>query len=140
MHVTVTISLCIPLFLFHTVILCTYSPVDGAVAKTVAALGSDGEAEVAVSHKRKKRKQQSSVAVEPKSKEAKVSTLLVKLMIECTVCILLERRWDLCLVCKGNPRVSGCTHVLQSYIVSDESCIIMCAVCVHAILRPILCH
>ena len=43
---------------------------DGAVAKTAAALGSDGEAEVAVSHKRKKRKQQSSVAVEPKSKEA----------------------------------------------------------------------
>ena len=102
---------------------------DGAVAKTAAALGSDGEVEVAVSHKRKKRKQQSSVAVEPKSKEAKLSTLLVKLMIECTVCIRLECRWDLCLVCKGNPRVSGCTHVLQSYIVSDESCI-MCAVCV----------
>ena len=49
--------------------------------------------------RKKKRQQQCSLAVEPKSNSYSVSLVSV---IKCP----LERKWDICVDCKGNPRVS----------------------------------
>lgn len=85
-----------------------YSPSAAAKSST----GNDSDAKRETMAKRKKRKDhQSSVAVEPKSI---IDVVTLQYVMQVCVCFnYIERRWDICVRCKGNPRVS---EIVQQFV------------------------